>query len=269
MYGRYIRGPPRPLGCLMFSDPVFYLVGYLAIFLIAFSKGAFGGGLALVGVPLLSLVMSPIEAAMVVLPCITLMDLFAVRSFGPSSWSKPDLVWLIPGSLAGIAAGYAFFEFVDPRLVAFTIGAVTLAFAADFFLRRRRATESHPVSKPLALLAGWASGFTSFIAHAGGPPANMYLLRRGLEKSVYAGTNLAMFMVGNFLKLIPYGILIWAKPWTFLASLILMPVVPVGVLLGKWLHDRLEQRRLFFWCYILLSVAAAKLLYDAVRSLLG
>jgi uncharacterized membrane protein YfcA len=95
------------------------------------------------------------------------------------------------------------------------------------------------------------------------------LLRRGLEKSVYAGTNLAMFMVGNFLKLIPYGILIWAKPWTFMASLILMPVVPVGVLLGKWLHDRLDQQRLFYWCYILLSVAAAKLLFDAAKSLIS
>lgn len=253
----------------MFSDPLFYLVGYLAIFLIALSKGAFGGGLALIGVPMLALVMSPLEAAMVVMPLITLMDLFALRSFGPASWSKPDLVWLVPGLLVGIAAGYAFFEFVDPRLVAFTIGAVTLAFAADFFLRRRSATAAQPVSPPLALLAGWASGFTSFIAHAGGPPANMYLLYRGLEKSVYAATNLAMFMAGNFLKLIPYGFLIWVEPWTLAAAVLLAPAVPAGVWLGKWLHDRLEQQRLFFWCYVLLSVAAAKLLYDAARALLG
>jgi uncharacterized membrane protein YfcA len=173
-------------------------------------------------------------------------------------------LWLVPGLLAGIAAGYAFFEFVDPRLVAFAIGAVTLAFAADFFLRRRRAAASgRPVSPPLALLAGWASGFTSFIAHAGGPPANMYLLYRGLDKSVYAATNLAMFMVGNVVKLIPYALLIWAEPWTLIAAATLAPAVPIGVWLGKVMHDRLEQRRLFFWCYVLLSIAAAKLLYDA------
>lgn len=254
----------------MFSEPLFYLVGFPAIFLIALSKGAFGGGLALVGVPMLALVMSPIEAAMVVMPLITVMDLFALRSFGPKSWSKPDLAWLVPGLLIGIAAGYAFFEFVDPPLVSLAIGAVTLAFAADFFLRRRPVSAGgHPVSKPFALLAGWASGFTSFIAHAGGPPANMYLLYRGLDKSVYAGTNLAMFMVGNFLKLIPYGILIWAKPWTLAASALLIPAVPIGIWAGKWLHDRLERRRLFFWCYVLLSVAAAKLLYDAVRAYFG
>jgi uncharacterized protein len=250
----------------MFTDPLFYFVGYPAIFLIALSKGAFGGGLALIGVPMLALVMTPIEAAIVVLPCITLMDLFALRSFGPKSWSKPDLVWLVPGLIVGIVAGYVFFEFVDPRLVSLAIGAVTLAFAADYFLRRPVVTEIRPVSKPLALLAGWASGFTSFIAHAGGPPAYMYLLSRGLNKSVYAGTNLALFTVGNFLKLIPYGFLIYAKPWTLLASLVLAPAVPVGVWAGKWLHDRLEQRRLFFWVYLLMSVAAAKLVYDAVRA---
>jgi uncharacterized membrane protein YfcA len=254
----------------MFTDPLFFLVGYPAIFLIALSKGAFGGGLALVGVPMLALVMSPVEAAIVVMPLITLMDLFALRSFGPASWSKPDLLWLVPGLLAGIAAGYAFFEFVDPRIVALAIGAVTLAFVADFFLRRRRAAGGvRPVSPPLALLAGWASGFTSFIAHAGGPPANMYLLYRGLEKSVYAATNLAMFMVGNFLKLIPYGLLIWAEPWTLVAAAFLAPAVPAGVWLGKWMHDRLEQQRLFFWCYALLSGAAAKLFYDAATALLA
>jgi uncharacterized membrane protein YfcA len=250
----------------MFSDPLFYLVGYPTIFMIALSKGAFGGGLALIGAPLLALVMSPIEAAIVVLPCVTLMDLFALRSFGPKSWSKPDLVWLVPGLLIGIVAGYIFFEFVDARLVSLTIGAVTLAFAVDYFLRRPVATTVRPVSPPLALLAGWASGFTSFVAHAGGPPAYMYLLSRGLDKTVYAGTNLAMFMVGNLVKLIPYGILIYAKPWTLLASLALAPVIPFGVWIGKWLHDRLDRQRLFFWCYVLLSFAAAKLIYDAVRA---
>ena len=254
----------------MFSEPLFYLVGYPAIFLIALSKGAFGGGLALVGVPMLALVMSPIEAAIVVAPLVSFMDLFAVGAFGPKTWSKPDLTWLIPGLLVGILVGYAFFTLVDPRLVALGIGAVTLAFTADYFLRGRRAPPSgRPVSPPLALAAGAASGFTSFVAHAGGPPAQMYLLSRGLNKTVYAGTNLALFIFGNLLKLIPFGLLMWAEPHTLMAAALLAPVVPVGVWAGKWMHDRLEQRRLFFWCYLLLSAAAAKLLYDAARAYFG
>ena len=43
----------------------------------------------------------------------------------------------------------------------------------------------------------------------------------------------------------------------------------IGVWLGKRLHDRLPQQRLFFWCYLLLAVAAVKLLVDAMKALLS
>jgi uncharacterized membrane protein YfcA len=250
-------------------DPVFfYLVGLPTVFLIALSKGAFGGGLATLGIPLLSLVMPPLDAAIVVAPLVSFMDLFALGSFGPRTWSKRDLVWLMPCLVIGIGIGYFFFTRVDPHLVAASIAAVTLLFTAHWFLFGRRAKPSHrPVSPPLAILAGTVSGFTTFVAHSGGPPVNMYLLRRGLDKTIYAGTNLAIFMLGNLVKLVPYGVLAYAKPWTLIAAAALAPIVPVGVWAGVYLHRRLEQNRLYFWCYLLLAAAATKLLFDALRAL--
>lgn len=254
----------------MSIDPYFFLVGVPTVLVMALSKGAFGGGLAIVGVPFLSLVMSPIEAAIVVAPLVSFMDVFALGSFGPKTWSKPDLAWLAPGLVVGIALGYAFFALVDPRLVSLGIGAVTVAFAADYFLRGRRAPGGRlRLLPPVALGAGVASGFTTFVAHAGGPPAQMYLLSRGLDKTVFAGTNLALFTLGNFLKLFPYGLLMWTTPGTLLAALLLAPAVPLGVWAGVWLHARLEQRRLFFWCYVILTFAALKLLLDAARAYFG
>ena len=35
----------------------------------------------------------------------------------------------------------------------------------------------------------------------------------------------------------------------------LMPAVPLGVWAGKRLHDRLDEQRLYFWCYLLVGVA--------------
>jgi hypothetical protein len=254
----------------MFADPLFYLVGIPTVLVMSISKGAFGGGLAIVGVPFLSLVMSPIEAAIVVAPLVSFMDLFALNTFGPKTWSKPDLSWLVPGLLAGIALGYAFFALVDARLVSLGIGAITVAFAADYFLRARlKPAGTLPLIPPLALLAGLASGFTTFVAHAGGPPAQMYLLSRGLNKTVFAGTNLALFTLGNFVKLLPYGLLAWAQPRLLLAALLLAPAVPIGVWAGVWLHERLEQPRLFFWCYVILLLAAMKLLFDAALAYFG
>jgi uncharacterized membrane protein YfcA len=251
------------------TDPVFYLVALPTVFLIALGKGAFGGGLATIGVPLLSLVMMPIEAAIVVAPLVCLMDVFALGRFGPRTWSRPDLIWLLPSLVVGIGLGYLFFTRVDPNLVALVIAAITLAFAADWFLRGRRAPPRNlPVSPPLASVAGAASGFTTFVAHAGGPPIAMYLLRRGLHKSVYAGTTIAIFTLGNAIKLVPYSVLALARPATIWIALVLAPVVPFGVWAGRYLHDRLEQSRLFFWCYVLLVFAAGKLLFDAARALL-
>jgi uncharacterized protein len=250
------------------TDPVFYLVGLPTVFLIALSKGAFGGGLAILGIPLLSLVMSPLDAAIVVAPLVSFMDLFALGSFGPRTWSKRDLFWLMPFLVIGIGLGYFFFTRVDPHLVAASIATVTLLFTAHWFLLGRRAKSSHmPVSPPLAILAGTVSGFTTFVAHSGGPPVNMYLLRRGLDKTIYAGTNLAIFTLGNLVKLVPYGILAYAKPSTLIAAASLAPIVPIGVWTGIYLHRRLEQNRLYFWCYLLLAAAAAKLLFDALRAL--
>jgi uncharacterized protein len=251
------------------TDPLFYIIGLATTFVISLSKGAFGGGLAIIGVPLLSLVMSPVEAAIVVAPLVSFMDIFALGQFGPKTWSKPDLAWLMPGLLVGIALGYVFFALVNPNIVAIAIGTITLAFAADYFFRRRLAPSGgHPISALVALAAGAASGFTSFVAHAGGPPSQMYLLWRGLDKTRFAGTNIALFTLGNFVKLLPYGFLMWAHPNTALAALLFTPAVPIGVWSGKWLHDRLEQQRLFFWCYVLLTLAAAKLLFDALRATL-
>ncbi len=250
------------------ADPVFYLVGYATVFIIGISKGAFGGGLAILGVPLLSLVMPPLDAAIAVAPLICFMDLFAIGSFGRKTWSKPDLKWILPALLFGIVIGYIFFTRVNPHFVAIAIGLVTLSFAAYWLLFSRNAAASPaPASPLLASLAGLACGFTTFVAHAGGPPINMYLLRRGLDKSVYAGTSLVIFMTANWVKVIPYALLAYAKPSTWLAALVLAPAVPFGVWFGIYLHRRLDQNRLYFWCYLLLAAAASKLLFDALLAL--
>ena len=50
-------------------------------------KGAFGGGLAIIGVPVMALVIDPITAAIIFAPLVVFMDLFALRAFPPSTWS--------------------------------------------------------------------------------------------------------------------------------------------------------------------------------------
>jgi uncharacterized membrane protein YfcA len=254
----------------MAIDPWFLCVGLITVFAVSIGKGAFGGGLAMLGVPLLSFAIEPIPASIMMSMLVAFMDIFAIGAFGPSTWSKPDLAWLLPGLAVGIGIGTAIVAFVDSRIVALLIAIITLSFTAHYFLRGRLAAPgARPVSRALAVIAGAASGFTTFVAHAGGPPVAMYLLSRGVPKTMFAGTNVAFFIFANMLKLPSYVTLGWGRWWIFWGAAALAPAVPLGIWVGKRLHDRLPQRTLFFWCYIVLAGAAAKLLFDALRSLLA
>lgn len=252
-------------------DPLFWLIGGTTVFVIAVSKGAFGGGAASLGVPMLSFLIDPIGAAIVVAPLVSGMDMFTLRAFGPSSWSMPDLKVLIPGLLVGLMLGWLMFEKVDPRIVGLVIGTVSLVFALHWFWKRRR--KSAPTRKPpdatLGLIAGTASGFTTFVAHAGGPPVTMYLIRRGLDKRVFVGTNAAFFTLGNLLKLIPYGFLLAARPDAAAAALLFAPLIPLGVPLGVRLHQRLSQDMLLILTNAILIVGGLRLIYVSIKALAG
>jgi uncharacterized protein len=251
------------------ADPAFWIVGGATIAMIAFSKGAFGGGAASLGVPMLSIFIDPIGAAIIVAPLVSGMDMFTLRAFGPSSWSKPDLRVLLPGLIVGLGLGWLMFEKIDPRIVGLTIALVSIGFAGHWFWKRRRKTVAlaMPVHTGLGVLAGAASGFTTFVAHAGGPPVAMYLIRRGLDKRLFVGTNTAFFTIGNLLKLIPYGVLLASRPDAAGAALMLAPVIPLAVPLGVRFHHRLSQDAILVVTNLLLIVGGMRLLWISIKAL--
>ena len=252
------------------TDPLFYLIGVPAVFLISLGRGAFGGGLAILGVPLLALAVDPVTATFMMAPIVSASDPFTVWAFPPRTWSMPDLKWLVPGILTGLALGAIFVAEVDSRIVALGISIVTLWFAARYFLRDRSVPLAHTPANPrLALICGGLSGFTTFISHGGNPPIAYYLLPRGLPKTVYAGTMIALFLVANTVKLALYLWLSVNDLRVLLMAAALMPAVPLGVWAGKRLHDRLDERRLYFWCYLLVGVAGFRLFIDSALKLVG
>lgn len=252
------------------TDPLFYLVGYTAIFMIAFGKGAFGGGLAVLGVPVLALVVDPVTAAIMMAPLVVVMDPIAIAAYPMRTWSMPDLAWMAPGILVGLLIGALFFFSVDPRIVSLGIAIVTLWFAARHFMQDRTIRPApRPVEPVRAMAAATLSGFTTFIAHGGGPPISFYLLPRALPKTIYAGTYVALFFFSNIIKL---GLYLWLglrEPKALLAAAVLVPAIPLGIWAGKQFHDRIDEEQLYFLLYLMLVIAGLKLLYDSVRALLG
>jgi uncharacterized membrane protein YfcA len=248
----------------MSFDPLTLLVVAAAVFLFAFMKGAFGGGLAILGIPLLALVMDPIAAGALLAPLFCIGDLVAIRYWRPSTWSKPELVVMIPGQVLGIGAGFLAMQFTNRHLVAIGIAAITLWFAIGWF-RGGGQVVPRPRSSLKGAAFGFASGVASMLAHSGGPPAAMYLLPLGLPKIEYAGTTFMFFVVGNLLKAGPWIALInpTAEYWWMLAYCV--PIIVCGVWTGWHLHGRLNELQLYRACYALLIAVAFKLLWDGLR----
>ncbi|MBN9531369.1 MAG: sulfite exporter TauE/SafE family protein [Alphaproteobacteria bacterium] len=247
----------------MTLDPLTLLVAGAGVFGIAFMKGAFGGGFAILGIPLLSLVMDPVEAGGFLSPLFVAMDLVALRYWKPGTWFKPDLAMLLPALLAGIALGTWWLAAVDRGLVAVSMAVITIVFAVMWFRGGSQVVARPPALLP-ALLSGLGAGITTMLAHAGGPPLAMYLLRRGLPKAVYAGTTSLVFTVGNIVKVAPWLIVAQPGRTMLAAGLVCLPLVPLGVWAGWRLHERLDQRRLYQICYALLILTALKLLWDGL-----
>jgi len=171
--------------------------------------------------------------------------------------------------LLGLGIGALFFVTIDPRIVALAIAVVTLWFTARWFVHgRNTATTGAPVSPIKAIACGAASGFTTFIAHAGNPPIAFYLLPRGLPITVFAGTITAIFLVSNSVKLALYLWLMAADLNVLVMAAVLMPAIPLGIWAGKLLHDRIDPDRLYLACYVLLGITGLKLFIDSLGALI-
>ncbi|MBA4789694.1 MAG: sulfite exporter TauE/SafE family protein [Pseudomonadota bacterium] len=240
--------------------PQIIVAGLVAVFIIAFSKGAFGGGLAVVGIPILALVMDPVDAAIVLAPLLFAMDLVTLRVFPPSTWSMPDVRWIAAGLFSGMVVGAYAFAGLPRDLSGALIGGAIFLFAARQLLVRAAPASPLGVSGWRAFLWGGVGGLTTFLANAGQPPVAIYLTRRSLTKTVYAGTMSAAFTIANATRLPLMAGLILARPSLMLYSAAMLPAIPLGAYVGKALHDRIDRDRLFRIVYVLILLAGAKVL---------
>lgn len=252
----------------MITDPWFYAVAIPAVLLFGISKGGFGGGLGTAAVPLMALVISPVQAAAILLPILCVMDIVALWKFR-GKWVWPELTILLPASLLGILIGTLLFEYMSAAVVRLIVGFVAITFTLHFWINKKRSRNSELADYPrsFGLLGGSVAGFTSFVAHSGGPPISMYLLRRPLDRTDFAATSIVFFAVVNYAKLLPYGWLGQLSTDNLATSAALVILAPIGVLIGAWLHSRVSDKFFFALVYGLLFTVGIKLVYDGVSAL--
>lgn len=246
-------------------DPFFFLVAGPAVVFAGISKAGFGSGAAFASASIIALVVEPGLALGVMLPLLMLIDVSSLKPYW-RKWSGPDVRLLIIGGLPGVVAGALLYRVASDDLIRLLIGAVSVGFVlwqlslATGLVRlaRRRMPDW------TGLFFGAIAGFTTFISHAGGPPAAVFLLGRNLTKTQYQASTVLLFWVLNIVKFFPYAALGMFTAQTFLANLFLAPFALLGTWIGVRAHHLVPERVFFGLTYVLLMLTGCKLIWDGL-----
>lgn len=246
-------------------DLHFFLYAVPAVVLIGLAKGGFSG-LGALGTPLMALGMDdPVRAAAILLPILIAQDVVAVAAFR-KSWDGWVIAAMLPGAVVGIGLGYLLAAKVSSAAVMAALGAVTILFGIYRLWIERGGRIAASSNSPawVGSLFGIATGFTSQIAHAGGPPFQMWVMPKKLPRDVFVGTGAIFFAIVNWIKVPAFVALGELNQANLTASGVMLPVAVLASLAGVKLVRRVSMERFYTIIYVLMIVAGAKLLFDGI-----
>jgi uncharacterized protein len=248
-------------------DLWFWGFAIIATFLVGASKGGLPG-VGVLGVPILAQAISPAMAAGILLPLLIVSDWYGIWMYR-KSFDRRLIKLMVATGCIGLAVGWALAHVTNDAVVKFIVGVIGLAYFADALWKRGRDVKPAQESIPRATFWGAIAGFTSFVAHAGGPPYQMYVLPLKLDKMTYAGTTTIVFAIINVLKLPPYWILDQINIASLETCAWLAPVALIGAYAGYNLTKLLPEKLFFRLVEASLVLLSLKLIWDAYPAILG
>lgn len=224
-----------------------WILAVIAAFAVGLSKGGLGM-IAVLSVPLLSLVMSPVQAAALLLPIYIISDMGGLIVYRRNV-DLAVMKTVLPGAIVGIGIGWATAHIVPENWVTLLVGVIGLVFALMTLLRSSATSVQRPADMLRGSFWGGIAGFTSFVSHSGAPPYQVYVQPLKLSPAVYAGTTTWCFAAINLVKLIPYAALGQFSAANLAVAFSLMPVALIAV----WIGMRLVRIIPFDLFYLLIT----------------
>ena len=249
----------------VFTSGTMLWVTMLAVMLVGMSKGGLGGAFALMGVPIMSLVMPPVLAAAVLLPILLMMD--AVGLWYWRKWRDWSVLRvMVPAAIVGILAGWAAAAVTTDAVVRLIVGVIALGFALRALFGRFLG--GAPAHRPmLGWMFGAVAGFTSFVAHAGGPPFQMHVLPKRLDPKLYTGTSVMFFAMVNAIKVVPYAMLGMFEGTVLVSALVMLPLAILSVSIGAAIIKRMSAEVFYPFSYSMIFLVGLKLVWDGLGGL--
>lgn len=251
----------------MITDPLFYAAAVPAVILLGLAKGGFSG-LGALSLPLMALVVSPVQAAAITLPILIVQDVVSVWAYR-HTWDRRNVVILLLGAISGIVTGYLLAAQVSDAAVKLAVGVISVAFAVRRMVVERRKTppKPAPADVPRGIFWGWVTGFTSMVAHAGGPPFQIYVMPQRLPRDIFVGTGAVLFALVNWIKVPPYLALGQFTFENMATAGALFPVAIASTWAGVLLVRRVSGQSFYTAVYVLLVLVGIKLVYDGAAAL--
>ncbi len=243
------------------SSALILLLVAAVAFLIGLSKGGLGGTAGALATPLLALVLPADEVIGLILPILMLADIFAVALHW-GHWNRKLVLLLIPGALVGVLIGTVLITNAPTETLRTLLGIIVLIFALyKIFEKRILRTLEYKSRDWHGIVAGTITGFSSALAHTGGPPVSIYLLMQEVSPRVFIATSALFFFILNWIKV----------PFYFYADLFdfetlkqiawILPLVPIGVVTGRWLARRFDRSTFEQIIVVLLLINALLLIF--------
>lgn len=239
---------------------LFYAMTVVAMLIIGLAKGGLGGTLGSLSVPLMALVMPADKVIGLILPLLMIADVFALASHW-RRWEVKLVLLLLPAAVVGITIGVFFVSRVSSETLRTALGIIVLLFVAyKVFEQRIFGAITYEPRNWHGIAAGSVAGFTSGVAHTGGPPITIYLLMQDLQPRVFVSTSVLFFTVVNWIK-VPYYYYAGFFDFPLLAQVVwLIPVLPLGVLVGRWGVDKVDKELFNRIIIVVLAISAVLLL---------
>ena len=218
----------------------------------------FGGGA--VAVPLLALVL-PIQVAIPVVAVLTVISSLGhwIRDWRKIMWR--EIARVAPFTLAGVLVGLQLFRELDSRTLTqafgvFVIGYAIFAFATAGRLRAPPRSLIWPLAIGLSTLAGLVG---TLFGGAAGPLYVIYLNTLRLEKDAFRVTVTTMLMTLAILRVAGYARLGFYDTTTLTVLAAALPMMLVGVRIGRHIAGRIDQRTFNRTVGLVLMVSGAAL----------
>jgi uncharacterized membrane protein YfcA len=235
----------------------------IAVIVTGLAKGGFSG-LGALAMPIMALGVNPVRGAAIMLPILIVQDVVSVWMFR-RTWDRKLVLVALPGIVLGVALGWLYALYFSERAVLAVLGVIALVFGAQKLWRMRSGAAEPPVSDAPAwqsVVLPAATGFASQIAHAGGPPFQIWLQTKDLSRDVFVGTNAIAFAAINWIKVPAYMQLGQFTPANLTASALLFPIALASTIAGAFVVRRVSQSNFIVMVNLLLVVVGAKLVWD-------